>query len=329
MKATITTTAQYLPERTLSNQELEKMVDTTNEWILSRTGIENRHLVKEGEATSDMGTQIAKRLLEKSGKSPEEIDLILVATSTPDFPVVSTAALIQDKIGAINAWGYDIVAACTGFVYAMETGSKLVESGQYKCVIVIGSDTMSSIIDYTDRNTCVIFGDGGGGVILEPTENENGILDAILHTDGSGHKYLTVPAGGSLNPASQKTIDNKMHYVYQDGKTVFKFAVKNMADVSKQILDKNKLIGSDIKLFIPHQANKRIIDAAAKRCGIKDEQVLVNINKYGNTTAGTIPIALNEAVESGRLVEGDLLLIAAFGGGFTWGSMLIRWGDAK
>ena len=329
MKATITTTAQYLPERLLSNQDLEKMVDTTNEWILSRTGIENRHLVKEGEATSDMGTQIAKKLLEKSGKSPEEIDLILVATSTPDFPVVSTAALIQHKIGAINAWGYDIVAACTGFVYAMETGSKLVESGQYKCVIVIGSDTMSSIIDYTDRNTCVIFGDGGGGVILEPTENENGVLDAILHTDGSGHKYLTVPAGGSLNPASQKTIDNKMHYVYQDGKTVFKFAVKNMADVSKQILDKNKLIGSDIKLFIPHQANKRIIDAAAKRCGIKDEQVLVNINKYGNTTAGTIPIALNEAVESGRLVEGDLLLLAAFGGGFTWGSMLIRWGEAK
>ena len=329
MKATITTTAQYLPERSLSNQELEKMVDTTNEWILSRTGIENRYLVKEGEATSDMGTQIAKKLLEKSGKSPEEIDLILVATSTPDFPVVSTAALIQNKIGAINAWGYDIVAACTGFVYAMETGSKLVESGRYKCVIVIGSDTMSSIIDYTDRNTCVIFGDGGGGVILEPTENENGVLDAILHTDGSGHKYLTVPAGGSLNPASQKTIDNKMHYVYQDGKTVFKFAVKNMADVSKQILDKNKLIGSDIKLFIPHQANKRIIDAAAKRCGINDEQVLVNINKYGNTTAGTIPIALNEAVESGRLVEGDLLLLAAFGGGFTWGSMLIRWGNAK
>ncbi len=329
MKATITTTAQYLPERSLSNQELEKMVDTTNEWILSRTGIENRHLVKEGEATSDMGTQIAKKLLEKSGKSPEEIDLILVATSTPDFPVVSTAALIQHKIGAINAWGYDIVAACTGFVYAMETGSKLVESGRYKCVIVIGSDTMSSIIDYTDRNTCVIFGDGGGGVILEPTENENGVLDAILHTDGSGHKYLTVPAGGSLNPASQKTIDNKMHYVYQDGKTVFKFAVKNMADVSKQILDKNKLIGSDIKLFIPHQANKRIIDAAAKRCGIKDEQVLVNINKYGNTTAGTIPIALNEAVESGRLVEGDLLLLAAFGGGFTWGSMLIKWGNAN
>jgi 3-oxoacyl-[acyl-carrier-protein] synthase-3 len=329
LKATITTTAQYLPERSLSNQELEKMVDTTNEWILSRTGIENRHLVKEGEATSDMGTQIAKKLLEKSGKSPEEIDLILVATSTPDFPVVSTAALIQHKIGAINAWGYDIVAACTGFVYAMETGSKLVESGRYKCVIVIGSDTMSSIIDYTDRNTCVIFGDGGGGVILEPTENENGVLDAILHTDGSGHKYLTVPAGGSLNPASQKTIDNKMHYVYQDGKTVFKFAVKNMADVSKQILDKNKLIGSDIKLFIPHQANKRIIDAAAKRCGINDEQVLVNINKYGNTTAGTIPIALNEAVESGRLVEGDLLLLAAFGGGFTWGSMLIRWGNAK
>ncbi len=326
MRATITATAKYLPKKTLSNYDLEKMVDTTDDWIISRTGIENRHIVDDNEATSDMGAQIANQLLEKSGKSPEDIDLILVATSTPDFPVVSTAALVQDKIGARNAWGYDIVAACTGFVYAMETGAKLIESGRYKNIIVIGSDTMSSIIDYTDRNTCVIFGDGGGGVILEPTQKEVGILDAILHIDGSGHKFLTVPAGGSSNPASKETIDNKMHYVYQDGKTVYKFAVKNMADVSKKILDNNNLQGSDIKLFIPHQANRRIIDAAAKRCGLEDKQVFVNINKYGNTTAGTIPIALDEAVETNRLEEKDLLLLSAFGGGFTWGSMLIRWG---
>ncbi len=329
MKATITATAKYLPQKTLSNQELEKMVDTSNEWILSRTGIENRHIVSDGEATSDMCSQIANQLLEKSGKSADDIDLILVATSTPDFLVVSTAALVQDKIGAKNAWGYDIVAACTGFVYAMETGAKFIESGSYNNVIVIGADTMSSIIDYTDRNTCVIFGDGGGGVLLEPTQEETGIIDSILHIDGSGHKYLTVPAGGSANPASKETLDNKMHYVYQDGKTVYKFAVKNMANVSKTILDNNKLQGSDVKLFIPHQANRRIIDAAAKRCGLKDDQVLVNINKYGNTTAGTIPIALDEAVETGRLNKNDLLLLAAFGGGFTWGSMLIRWGELK
>ena len=326
MRATISATSKYLQKKILSNYDLEKMVDTTDDWIISRTGIENRHIVDDNEATSDMGAQIANQLLEKSGKSPEDIDLILVATSTPDFPVVSTAALVQDKIGARNAWGYDIVAACTGFVYAMETGARLIESGRYKNIIVIGSDTMSSIIDYTDRNTCVIFGDGGGGVILEPTQKEVGILDAILHIDGSGHKFLTVPAGGSSNPASKETIDNKMHYVYQDGKTVYKFAVKNMADVSKKILDNNNLQGSDIKLFIPHQANRRIIDATAKRCGLEDKQVFVNINKYGNTTAGTIPIALDEAVETNRLEEKDLLLLSAFGGGFTWGSMLIRWG---
>ena len=329
MRAKITATARYLPKRTLTNFDLEKMVDTTDEWIRSRTGIENRHIVAEGEATSDMGTQIAKQLLARSEKSAEDIDLILVATSTPDFPVVSTAALVQDKIGAANAWGFDIVAACTGFVYAMETGSKMVESGQYKNVIVIGADTMSSIIDYTDRNTCIIFGDGGGGVLLEPSENEHGVLDSILYTDGSGSKYLTVPAGGSLHPASIDTIEKKMHYVYQDGKTVYKFAVKNMAKVSKQILDKNGLKGEDIKLFIPHQANKRIIDAAAERCGLHNDQVFVNVNRYGNTTAGTIPLAIDEAVEMNLLAEGDLLLLAAFGGGFTWGSMLIRWGNVS
>ena len=329
MRAKITATARYLPKRTLTNFDLEKMVDTTDEWIRSRTGIENRHIVAEGEATSDMGAQIAKQLLARSEKAAEDIDLILVATSTPDFPVVSTAALVQDKIGAANAWGFDIVAACTGFVYAMEIGSKMVESGQYKNVIVIGADTMSSIIDYTDRNTCIIFGDGGGGVLLEPSENEHGVLDSILYTDGSGSKYLTVPAGGSLHPASIDTIEKRMHYVYQDGKTVYKFAVKNMAKVSKQILDKNGLKGEDIKLFIPHQANKRIIDAAAERCGLHNDQVFVNINRYGNTTAGTIPLAIDEAVEMNLLAEGDLLLLAAFGGGFTWGSMLIRWGNVS
>ena len=325
MKAKISATAKYLPKKTLTNKDLEKMVETSDEWILSRTGIEKRHLVEEGEATSDMCKHVANELLRKSNKRAEEIDLILIATSTPDFPVVSTAALVQDKIGATNAWGYDIVAACTGFVYAMETGAKLVESGKYQNVIVIGADTMSSIIDYTDRNTCIIFGDGAGGVLLEPSENDNGVLDSILCADGSGEKYLTVPAGGSLNPASKDTVNKRMHYVYQDGKTVFKFAVKNMADVSKQILDNNNLTGEDIKLFIPHQANKRIIDAAAERCGLRDDQVLVNINKYGNTTAGTIPIALDDAVEEKMLEKGDILLFAAFGGGFTWGSMLIKW----
>ena len=325
MKAKISATAKYLPKKTLTNKDLEKMVETSDEWILSRTGIEKRHLVEEGEATSDMCKHVANELLRKSNKRPEEIDLILIATSTPDFPVVSTAALVQDKISATNAWGYDIVAACTGFVYAMETGAKLVESGKYQNVIVIGADTMSSIIDYTDRNTCIIFGDGAGGVLLEPSENDNGVLDSILCADGSGEKYLTVPAGGSLNPASKDTVNKRMHYVYQDGKTVFKFAVKNMADVSKQILDNNNLTGENIKLFIPHQANKRIIDAAAERCGLRDDQVLVNINKYGNTTAGTIPIALDDAVEEKMLEKGDILLFAAFGGGFTWGSMLIKW----
>ena len=325
MKAKITATAKYLPKKTLTNLDLEKMVDTSDEWILSRTGIEKRHLVSDGEATSDMCKEVALELLKKSNKNPEEIDLILVATSTPDVPVVATAALVQDKIGAKNAWGYDIVAACTGFVYAMETGAKLVESGKYKNVIVIGADTMSSIIDYTDRNTCVIFGDGGGGVLLEPSGNDCGVLDSILLADGSGHKYLTVPAGGSLRPATKETIDKKMHYVFQDGKAVFKFAVKNMADVSREILDKNNIKGKDLKLFIPHQANKRIIDAAAKRCGLTENQVLVNINKYGNTTAGTIPIALDDAVEEKMLEKNDMVLFAAFGGGFTWGSMLIKW----
>ena len=326
MNALITETAKYLPERVLTNFDLEKMVDTSDEWIQSRTGIKERRLVKKGEATSDMAANIAKQILEKSGKSPEDIDVIIIATSTPDMMVVSTAALVQNKIGAKNAWGFDLSGACTGFIYALETGSKLVESNRYKNVMVIGVDTMSSIIDYTDRNTCIIFGDGGGGVLLEPTNEDVGILDALLHLDGSGSNHLNVPAGGSLRPASLETVSNKQHFIFQDGKTVFKFAVKKMAEVSGKILEKNGYTGKDLKLFIPHQANKRIIDASCARCNLSEEQVLINIQNYGNTTAGTIPIGLDEAVEEGRIENGDLVLLAAFGGGFTWGSMLIRWG---
>ena len=326
MNALITQTAKYLPERVLTNFDLEKMVDTSDEWIQSRTGIKERRLVKKGEATSDMAANIANHLLEKSGKSPEDIDVIIIATCTPDMLVVATAALVQEKIGAKNAWGFDLVGACTGFIYALETGSKLVESKRYKNVMVIGVDTMSSIIDYTDRNTCIIFGDGGGGVLLEPTNEDIGVLDALLYLDGSGSNSLNVPAGGSLNPASAETVSKNQHFVFQDGKKVFKFAVKKMADVSSEILIKNGYTGQDLKLFIPHQANKRIIDASRERCNLSEEQVLINIQNYGNTTAGTIPIGLDEAVDEERIEKGDLVLLAAFGGGFTWGSMLIRWG---
>lgn len=329
MNAHISTTAKYLPERVLSNADLEKMVDTSDEWIRTRTGITERRLVAEGEATSDMGAAISNQLIQRCGKDPEEIDLIILATSTPDMPVVATAAIVQDKIGAKNAWGFDLNGACTGFLYALETGAKMIESGKYKNAIVIGVDTMSSIIDYTDRNTCVIFGDGGGGVLLEPTEKDKGILDSLLFADGSGSKYLNVQAGGSLHPASRDTVDKGMHFVYQDGKTVFKFAVKNMAEVSAKILEKNGLSGTDLKLFIPHQANKRIIDATAERCGLREDQVLVNIGNYGNTTAGTIPIGLDEAATDGRIEDGDLVLLAAFGGGFTWGSILLRWSEQE
>ncbi len=326
MRAVITATGRYLPERVLTNHDLEKMVDTSDEWIRNRTGIEERHLVAEGEATSDMCAAVSRQILERSGKAPEDIDLIIVATVTPDMPFPATAAVVQDKIGATHAWAFDLSGACSGFLYALETGAKLVESGKYQNVIVLGADTMSSIIDYTDRNTCVLFGDGAGGVLLEPTEKDEGILDALLRTDGKGREYLQMPAGGSLLPASPVTVENRLHYVVQDGKRVFKFAVKKMADISAEIMEKNGFTGDDIKLFIPHQANKRIIDAARERCKISEDKVLINIQKYGNTTAGTIPIGIDEAVEEGRLEEGDLLLLAAFGGGFTWGSILIRWG---
>ncbi|RMF09029.1 MAG: ketoacyl-ACP synthase III [Candidatus Neomarinimicrobiota bacterium] len=329
MRATITATARYIPERVMTNFDLEKIVDTSDEWIRSRTGIETRHLVKDGEATSAMGTHVARELLEKTATSPEEVDAIIVATVTPDMMFPSTAALIQNAIGASKAWGFDLSGACSGFLYALDTGARLVESGKYQKVLVIGADTMSSILDFTDRNTCVLFGDGAGGVLLEPTEGDSGILDSILRIDGSGAPYLNMPAGGSLHPASHETVEKRMHYIRQDGKAVFKFAVKGMADISAEILERNGFQGSDLKLYIPHQANKRIIDAAAKRCGLHPDQVLININKYGNTTAGTIPIGMSEASDEGRLEPGDLVLLAAFGAGFTWGSLLLRWDHAK
>jgi len=327
MRATITATARYLPERVLTNFDMEKIIDTSDEWIRTRTGIEKRHIVSNGQATADLSTHVAKQLLERSGTNPDDVDIIILATVTPDRVFPSTAAIIQDNISAKNAWGFDLSGACTGFLYALETGANFIASGKYKKVMVIGAETMSSIIEYTDRNTCVLFGDGAGGVMLEPTTNDEGILDSIMHIDGSGADFLQMPAGGSLLPASHETVDKRLHSIQQDGKTVFKFAVRGMADVSADILKRNNINGQDIKLFIPHQANKRIIDAAAQRCGISENQVLININKYGNTTAATIPIGIDEAVEDGRLAKDDMILLAAFGAGFTWGSTLIRWGN--
>ena len=327
MKATITATSRYLPKQIMTNYELEKMVDTSDEWIQSRTGIVERRVVSEGETTSDMCTIIAEELLKRSNTDPNEVDVIIIATVTPDMPTPATASLVQNRIGANNAWGFDLSGACTGFIYALDTGSRLIESGKYKKVIVIGSDTMSSILDYTDRNTCVLFGDGGGGVMLERAkDSDSGVIDSILRTDGSGSDYLKIPGGGSLHPASYETVDQHLHYIRQDGQVVFKYAIKGMADISEEILKKNNIDSNSISLYVPHQANKRIIDGAAQRCGFKDDQVYININKYGNTTAGTIPICLDEAKELGRINNGDLILLAAFGAGFTWGSMLVRWG---
>tara|TARA_Y100000590_G_scaffold443871_1_gene573882 strand:- start:4243 stop:5232 length:990 start_codon:yes stop_codon:yes gene_type:complete len=325
MNATITATAHYVPEKILTNHDLEKIIDTSDEWIQSRTGITQRHIVGKNEATSDLCTQIAKQLLEKRGLSSDEIQIIIICTCTPDYFAPSTAALVQNNIGASKAWGFDLSGACTGFLYGLETGAKFIESGQYQRVMVIGVDSMSTIMDYTDRNICVLFGDGGGGAILESTITEMGIIDSILRIDGSGADYLIMPGGGSRQPATVKSIKSRQHYLKQDGKTVYKFAVKGMADVSKDILTRNNLTGDDISLFIPHQANKRIIDATAARCGLSEDKVLINIGKYGNTTAGTIPLALSEAVDDGRLNNGNILLLAAFGAGFTWGSMLIKW----
>lgn len=301
-------------------------MDTSDDWIIERTGIRERRVVAKGQATSDLAAGAAMQVLERRGISPDEIDLIIVATVTPDMFFPSSACLVQTKIGAKKAWGFDLSGACSGFVYALATGTQFITSGTYRKVLVIGADVMTSIIDFQDRATCVLFGDGAGAVLLETAEDgERGVIDFILRSDGSGGQYLNMPAGGSLNPTSPETIAKKMHYVHQDGRAVFKFAVRGMVDVSDEILKKHGLSAADIKLYIPHQANLRIVKAAADKMGLADSQVAINIDRYANTTAATIPICLSEAIEFKTVIKNDLVLLASFGAGFTWGSLLLRW----
>jgi 3-oxoacyl-[acyl-carrier-protein] synthase-3 len=322
--AAITAVNGYVPPTVLSNKDLERMVDTNDEWILSRTGIKERRILKEpGMATSDMAVEAVNGLLKKRGITAEEIDLIIFATVTSDLIFPSSACLLADKIGAKNAFGYDLAAACSGFLFSLETGARFIESGKYKKVLVVGGDKMSSIIDYTDRNTCIIFGDGCGAVLLEPNEDGYGIIDSVLKIDGHGRHFLHQKAGGSLKPPTHETVDAKEHFVFQDGKTVFKFAVTGMADVSAQIMERNHLTADDIAWLVPHQANLRIIDATAERMGLGKEKVMINIDHFGNTTNGTLPLCLWEW--ESKLKKGDNLVLAAFGGGFTWGAIYIKW----
>ena len=322
--AAITGIQGYVPDYILTNKELETMVDTNDEWITSRTGIKQRRILKgEGKGSSDMGAEAIKGLLQKTNTGAEEIDLIICATATPDMIFPSTACIIADKVGATNCFAYDLMAACSGFLYALSTASKFIETGTYKKIVVVGADKMSSIVDYSERATCIIFGDGAGAVLLEPSEDGLGIQDSILKSDGSGRAFLHLKAGGSVKPASYKTIDNKEHFIFQDGQPVFKAAVKGMADVSEEIMKNNNLTADDIAWLVPHQANKRIIDATARRMGVGSEKVMLNIEKYGNTTNGTIPLCLWEW--ESQLKKGDNLILAAFGGGFTWGSIYLKW----
>ena len=317
----------WVPEKVLTNADLEKMVDTTDEWIRTRTGISERRILEDGKASSDMGAEAVKLLLEQRGMDANEIDVIIVATVTPDMFFPSTGNLIQHKVGAKNAFSFDISAACSGFIYALSIGSELIKSGRNSKIVVVGTDKMSAITNYSDRNSCVLFGDAAGAVLLEPApDDELGIIDFILHSDGSGAEYLHMKAGGSKYPATAETVANDWHYIYQDGKTVFKLAVQKMADIAEEILTRNNYSGKDVKLMVPHQANLRIIDAAAKRLGLDKEKVLINIERYGNTTAATIPLALSEAYQMGKVEKGDLLVFSTFGAGFTWGSILLRWG---
>jgi 3-oxoacyl-[acyl-carrier-protein] synthase III len=325
-RAKITAVSHYLPERRVTNKDLEKFVDTSNDWIVERTGIRERRVAAKGQATSDLGAAAAQRLLEKRGIGAAELDLIIVATVTPDMFFPSSACLVQTKIGAKNAWGFDLSGACSGFVYSLATAAQFIAAGTYKKVLVIGADVMTSIIDYQDRATCVLFGDGAGAVLVEPAEEgERGIIDFILRSDGAGGQFLYMPGGGSLNPTSSDTIEKKMHYVHQDGRNVFKFAVRGMADISQEILTRHGLSAKDLKLYIPHQANLRIIKAAVEKMGLEESQVAINIDRYANTTAGTIPICLSEAIESKKIQAKDLVLLASFGAGFTSGSLLLRW----
>ena len=324
--AKISGVGHYTPERVLTNKDLEKMVDTNDEWIVSRTGISERRIAAKGEVTSHMGVKAVRELLEFTDTDPNEIDVIIVSTVTPDRLFPATACLIQEEIGANNCWGFDLSAACSGFVFGLITSSRFVESGAYKKVIVVGADTMSSIMNYKDRNTCILFGDGAGAVLVEPSEEEGfGIIDSISSIDGSGAANLYMPAGGSEKPASQETIDNGEHYLYQDGRLVYLHAVKGMAEISEQILNRNGITGEELDVFIPHQANKRIIDSTAKRLNIDDSKVVININKFGNTTAATIPLGIYDAVQDGRLKKGSMAVFTAFGAGYTAGSTLLRW----
>jgi 3-oxoacyl-[acyl-carrier-protein] synthase III len=325
-RAKITALGTYVPPRILSNQDLEKMVDTTNEWILERTGIRERHLVDKGVAASDLAVAAVKNLLESHPFDLQEVDLIVVGTVTPDMMYPSTACLVQHKLGIKHTWGYDVSAGCSGFLYSLNSGMQFIESGRYKKVLVIGSDVNSSMTDFTDRAVCIIFGDGAGAVLLEPAEEgEDGIIDSVAQVEGMGGQYLYMPGGGSLNPASHGTVDQKMHYIHQDGQQVFKYAVKKMSEMTERVLQKNGLTGTDIDCFIAHQANRRIIMATADRLKMPHEKVIVNIDRYGNTTAGTIPLAMKTAVEEGKLKKGNMVLLAAVGAGFTSGATLLRW----
>lgn len=324
IKAAITAVGSYLPEHVLTNKMLEKMVETNDEWITTRTGIKERRILKdEGKGSSFMGIKAAENLIEKANLDPKEIDLVLFATATPDMPVASSAAYTATKIGATNAFSYDLQTACSSFLFGMSTASSYIESGRYKKVLLIGADKMSSIIDYTDRATCIIFGDGAGAVLFEPNEEGFGLQDEILRTDGIGREFLKIDAGGSQMPATEETVENKQHYVFQDGRTVFKFAVSNMADVSEKIMLRNNLKADDVSWLVAHQANKRIIDATSKRMNLDQEKVLMNIQRYGNTTSATLPLLLSDYEK--QLKKGDNIIFASFGGGFSWGSIYLKW----
>ena len=325
-RAKITALGTYVPPRVFTNKDFEKIVETSDEWILSRTGIRQRHVVDKGVATSDLAVEAAKIALAQRGIDPGEIEAIVVATVTPDMLFPSTACLVQHKLGAKRAWGFDLSAACSAFVYALQSGAQFIASGAHNKVLVIGADVMSSILDYTDRATCILFGDGAGAVVLEPAEGEGeGIIDFHHEVDGSGGCSLYMPAGGSLHPATHETVDKKMHFVHQDGQAVFKYAVKKMGEACEKVLARNAVSASDIDCFIPHQANQRIINATAERVGLRPESVIINIDRYGNTTAGTIPLAMQTAVEEGKLKKGDLVMLASVGAGFTVGATLLRW----
>jgi len=324
--ARITGVAGYVPPKVLTNADLEKLVATNDQWIRERTGIRERHIVEKGVASSHMATEAAKTLLANTGTNPADIDLIVVASVTPDMMFPAMACLVQDRIGAKKAWGFDLSAACSGFAYALTVGAQLVGAGTHKKVLVIGSDAMSTILDYKDRATCVLFGDGAGAVLLEPTGGDPGIIDFAHDVDGSGGQFLYMPGGGSLNPPTHETVDRNMHVVHQEGSQVFKYAVRRMAEVAAHLLERNGFSSKDLKLVVPHQANLRIIRAMQERLGLPDEKVMVNIDRYGNTTAGTIPLGLRDALDEGRLNKGDLVLLMAVGAGYTTGGVLLRWG---